>query len=98
MQDFMTAIKDKNEKQIIHLLASKQTVGKQMHKTLLTFKRNYTAVLNGVSSSYSNGCLEGVNRKIKQIERTAYGYSNFKHLLIRIMLEEKEPNNYFLVA
>ena len=64
MQDFMTAIKDKNEKQIIHLLASKQTVGKQMHKTLLTFKRNYTAVLNGVSSSYSNGCLEGVNRKI----------------------------------
>ncbi|EFB62376.1 hypothetical protein HMPREF9209_1013 [Lactobacillus gasseri 224-1] len=55
------------------------------------------------SSSYSNGCLEGVNRKIKQIERTAYGYSNFKHLLIRIRLEEniikeKEPNSFFQVA
>ena len=45
-------------------------------------------VLNTISSKYSNGCLEGVNRKIKQIERTAYGYSNFRHLLIRIRLEE----------
>lgn len=103
MQDFRTAIKNKDEKQIIHLLHSKQAVGKQMHQTLLTFKHNYTGILNGISSSYSNGCLEGVNRKIKQIERTAYGYSNFRHLLIRIRLEEniikqKEPNNYSLVA
>ena len=103
MQDFMSAIETKNKKQIIHLLHSKQTVGKQMHQTLLTFKHNYTGVLNGISSSYSNGCLEGVNRKIKQIERTAYGYSNFKHLLIRIRLEEniikeKESNNFFQVA
>ncbi|MGI1818550.1 ISL3 family transposase [Lactobacillus johnsonii] len=105
MQDFMTAIQNKDEKQIIHfhLLNSKQTVGKQMHQTLLTFKHNYTGVLNGISSNYSNGCLEGINRKIKQIERTACGYNNFSHLLIRIRLEEnivkeKEPNNYFLVA
>lgn len=103
MQDFRTAIKNKDEKQIIHLLHSKQAVGKQMHQILLTFKHNYTGILNGISSSYSNGCLEGVNRKIKQIERTAYGYSNFRHLLIRIRLEEniikqKEPNNYSLVA
>ncbi|MGF0051795.1 transposase, partial [Lactobacillus johnsonii] len=56
-----------------------------------------------ITSTYSNGCLEGVNRKIKQIERTAYGYRNFKHLLIRIRLEEniikeKESNSYFLAA
>ena len=74
-----------------------------MHQPRLTFKHNYTGGLNGISYTYSNGCLEGVNRKIKQIERTAYGYRNFSHLLIRIRLEEnivkeKEPNNYFLVA
>ena len=68
-----------------------------MHKTLLTFKHNLRAVLNGATSSYSNGCLEGFNRKIKQIERTAFGYSNFTNLLTRIRLEEnkikqKEPN------
>ncbi|KRM98110.1 transposase [Lactobacillus taiwanensis DSM 21401] len=101
MQDFMTAIQNKDEKQIIHLLNSKQTIGKEMHQTLLTFKQNYTGVLNGISSNYSNGCLEGVNPKIKQIERTVYGYRNFSHLLIRLeenIVKEKEPNNYFLVA
>ena len=98
MPDFMTAIQDNDEKKVIHLLYSKQ-----MHQTLLTFKRNYSGVLNSITSTYSNGCLEGVNRKIKQIERTAYGYRNFKHLLIRIRLEEniikeKESNRYFLAA
>ena len=98
MQDFMTAIQDNDEKKVIHLLYSKQ-----MHQTLLTFKRNYSGVLNSITSTYSNGCLEGVSRKIKQIERTAYGYRNFKHLLIRIRLEEniikeKESNRYFLAA
>lgn len=45
MQDFMAAIQNKDEKKIIHLLHSKQAVGKQMHQTVLTFKRNYTSVL-----------------------------------------------------
>lgn len=102
MQDFMSAIQNKDEKHITHLLHSKLNVGKQMHKTLLTFKRNYTGILNGITSAYSNGCLEGVNRKIKQISRTAYGYRNFHNLLVRIRLEEnvvkqKEPN-YQLAA
>ena len=103
MQDFMAAIKNKDKKQIIRLLHSKQAVGKQMHQTLLTFKYNYTGILNSISSRYFNGCLEGVNRKIKQIERTTYGYSNFRHLLIRIRLEEniikeKEPNSFFKLS
>ncbi|GBG04998.1 hypothetical protein LrDSM24759_09120 [Lactobacillus rodentium] len=40
-------------------------------------------------------------RKIKQIGRTAYGYSNFKHLLIRIRLEQnrvKEKESSELIA
>mgnify|MGYP000460574479 CR=1 FL=1 len=65
------------------LVADEQT-------TLLTFRHNLKAVLNGASLSYSNGCLEGFNRKIKQIERTAYGYSNFINLLTRIRLEENK--------
>ena len=97
----MLAIQNNDEKKVIHLLHSKQAVGKQMYQTLLTFKRNYSGVLNSISSTYSNGCLEGVNRKIKQIERTAYGYRNFSHLLIRIeenIVKEKESNSFFLAA
>ncbi|GFZ26822.1 hypothetical protein LCB40_07020 [Lactobacillus corticis] len=59
-----------------------------MHTTLLTFKRNYRGVINGIDLEYSNGCLEGLNRKIKQIERTAFGCRNFVNLLKRIHLEE----------
>ncbi|MBC6349791.1 transposase, partial [Lactobacillus melliventris] len=41
---------------------------------------------------------EGFNRKIKQIERTAFGYANFHNLLTRIRLaenkvKEKEPSS-----
>lgn len=90
MQDFMAAIQNKDEKQIIHLLHSKQAVGKQMHQTLLTFKRNYTGVLNGISSSHSNGCLEGVNRKIKQIERTIFlSYLPYKIQLYIYIFQQK---------
>ncbi|NEG04712.1 transposase, partial [Ligilactobacillus murinus] len=35
----------------------------------------------------TNGPLEGINRKIKQIQRTAYGYRNFEHLKARIYLQ-----------
>ena len=67
-----------------------------MHQTLLIFKRNYINILNGIFSNYSNGCLEGVNCKIKQIERTTYDHSNFKHLVIRIKFDQrKELNNLF---
>ena len=55
-----------------------------MHKTLMTFRKNWQAILNGAALTYSNSCLEGFNRKIKQIERTAYGYSNYINLLTRI--------------
>ncbi|MDY1003097.1 transposase, partial [Lactobacillus helveticus] len=61
------------------------------------------SVLNGAELPYSNGCLEGFNLKIKQIERTAFGYSNFTNLLTRIRLEEnqykeKEPNSILITA
>ena len=59
MQEFMSAIETKDVKRVIHLLHSKHTLGKHMHQPLLTFKHNYTGVLNGISSNYSNRCLEG---------------------------------------
>lgn len=50
-------------KEVIH---AKEEVGWQMHQTLLTFKHNLKAVINGITLNYSNGCLEGFNRKIKK--------------------------------
>ena len=54
------------------LLNCKDTIGYQMNITLKTFKRCLHDLLNAARFTESNGCLEGTNRKIKQIERTAY--------------------------
>lgn len=101
MQDFFKALKTADHKTIKEIIYSKQAIGNLMHKTLLTFRHNFKAVVNGPQSRYSNGCLEGFNRKIKQIERTAFGYSSFTNLLARIRLEEnkikeKESSNLLI--
>lgn len=88
MQDFMEALDNKDSEKVQTLLKVNIPVGSQMTTTLKTFNHYLRRVLNGVTSPYSNGCLEGKNRKIKQVQRTAYGYRNFKHMIIRIRLEE----------
>lgn len=101
LQAFFTALDKHDTKAMKDIIYSKEKVGPLIHRTLLTFRHNLKAVLNGASLPYSNGCLEGFNRKIKQIERTAYGYSNFINLLTRIRLEEnkvkeKGPSNLLI--
>ncbi|TDG71520.1 hypothetical protein C5L31_001789 [Secundilactobacillus malefermentans] len=38
--------------------------------------------------------MEGINRMIKQIQRTAFGFRNFHHLISRIKLQQMrtKPN------
>ena len=105
MQDISKALRDRDTDKLKDLIKSKDHVGNMMHTTLNTFKRNLHDILNAAKFDESNGCLEGTNRKIKQIERTAYGYANFTHLITRIQLEEKgaiikekESSNFFFVA
>ena len=74
-----------------------------MEITRKTFKRNLPDLLNAAKYSQSNVCLEETNRKIKQIERTAYGYRNFNLLVACIKLEEpkavvKKRASSYLVA
>ena len=87
MQDISKALRDRDTDKLKDLIKSKDHVGNMMHTTLNTFKRNLHDILNAAKFDESNGCLEGTNRKIKQIERTAYGYANFTHLITRIQLE-----------
>ena len=89
MQDISKALRDRDTDKLKDLIKSKDHVGNMMHTTLNTFKRNLHDILNAAKFDESNGYLEGTNRKIKQIERTAYGYANFTHLITRIQLEEK---------
>ena len=103
MQDLRQALKEKDVKQIRTCLKRSDKLGRQMEITRKTFKRCLPDLLNAAKYSQSNGCLEGTNRKIKQIERTAYGYRNFNHLVARIKQEEpkavvKKRASSYLVA
>lgn len=89
MQDFRQALANHDPKQMSQLCDEDVALGEQMKVTLKTFKHNRKAVLNAATSKYSNGCVEGTNRKIKQIQHTAYGYRNFSNMTGRIMLEAK---------
>ena len=104
LQDISKALKNKHVSTLKKILNCKEPVGYQMRITLKTFKRSLRDLLNAARFTESNGCLEGINRKIKQIERTAYGYSNFYHLVTRIKLEEKDAilkekaSSYYQIA
>lgn len=47
MQSFMQAVEHGDTQELKSLIISKDLVSVQMHKTLLTFKHNLKAVLNG---------------------------------------------------
>jgi transposase len=53
----------------------------QMSKTLRGYR---TAVLNWYDHPLSNGPLEGINNKIKLMQRKAYGYRDIEMLKLRI--------------
>ncbi len=72
MQSFIQAVEPGDTHELKSLINCQDQIGSLMHKTLLTFKHNLTAVLIGAELPYSNGCVEGFNRKIKQNERTAF--------------------------
>ncbi|QMU09087.1 transposase [Levilactobacillus suantsaii] len=51
--------------------------------------RNRQLIKNMPNSSLSNGPIEGINRNIKQIKRTADGYRNWQSFSYHIQLEFK---------
>lgn len=53
----------------------------------LTFLNKYRqGIENALTTSFSNGALEGTNNKIKVMKRVAYGYRNFINFRTRIYL------------
>ncbi|WP_409022737.1 ISL3 family transposase [Dellaglioa sp. P0083] len=81
------ALKLGQNSQVTDLINHSQTVNIGLSTVLSTLKKNLKAVCEAICSLLSNGRIEGVNRKIKQIIRTAYGYRNWQHLRDRIMIE-----------
>ncbi|MEK1349759.1 transposase [Limosilactobacillus fermentum] len=43
-------------------------------------------VSNSCESAFSNGPIEGINRKIKALKRICYGFKNMDNFYARILL------------
>ena len=88
MHDVMNYLTLRNKDQLAEALFNYryEQLSKPMADVIRTLRKNLEIVLNAAENEQSNGPLEGTNRMIKQIKRTAFGLRNFNHLLARINL------------
>lgn len=88
MQDVMQAMKDREVDEFRSAITLTQTIGGPMNIVINTIRKNLRAVENAITSPYSNGRIEGINRMIKELQRSAYGYRNLEHLYTKIRLHQ----------
>ena len=94
MQGVMLCLKNHDKDGLVQYLYNNDRLSPQMKTILTTFKKNLEIILNASESKYSNGPIEGINRMIKQIQRTAFGFRNYHHLVSRVKLQQMrtKPN------
>jgi len=83
------SIRNRDYNAFINALSEVENVSPQLLTTIKTFIQRKQLIQNMTQCSISNGPIEGVNRKIKQIKRTAYGYRNWLNFIYRIQIEFK---------
>ena len=85
-QDIFNALKGKNRERLIDVLENYRRSGQNMDTAISTFKKNMIAVLNSVEYDFSNGPVEGMNRRIKSLKRSCFGFRNLDNFRKRIAL------------
>lgn len=68
---------------------NKKMLSSYMKTSLKTLRRHLPYIKNSFIYPYNNGRIEGINNKIKVLNRVAYGYRNFTNYKNRIMLHFK---------
>ena len=86
-QDFLSAIKQKDETRLKKLIQSEyEHISGYMKTALKTSKEYEEYIINSVKYGYTNGLIEGFNNKIKVIKRIAFGYRSFFNFRNRILI------------
>ena len=90
-QTLLNSVKDKNFKAFSETLQTIQasTFSSYMKTSIKTLKQHLPYIENSLFYPYSNGRIEGINNKIKVLNRVAYGYRNFNNFKNRILLHFK---------
>lgn len=88
-QDLLEHFENKDAKaffqQVEHL---PQNLNQTFKKAILYLLKHKKAIYHALNYAYSNGKLEGKNRLIKVIQSIAFGFRTFKHLRLRIFIQQ----------
>ncbi|MCT4594331.1 MAG: transposase, partial [Anaeromicrobium sp.] len=57
----------------------------EINSFTLGIERDLIAVKNSTTSEYTNGLLEGMVNKVKEIKRTSHGRCNFELLRLKVL-------------
>lgn len=66
-----------------------ESISSYMKTSMKTLRQHLPYIKNSFIYPYNNGRIEGINNKIKVLNRVAYGYRNFINYKNRIMLHFK---------
>ena len=90
-QQILRAFGDRDFKTLEQLVTARSAVGisSTLRTSLKTLRKHLPYIANSFIYSYNNGRIEGINNKIKVLNRVAYGYRNFNNYRSRIMIHFK---------
>lgn len=83
-QDITGTLRDRDSERMINTLEQYTPSGTEMDTTIATLLKNSRYIINSTKYEYSNGPLEEINRKIKNLKRTCYGFANQSFFFLRI--------------
>lgn len=78
------ALMDGHPRVLKRLITEYQPTGSVMDTAIATLRKNLPWIINAAKSPYSNGPIEGVNHKIKELKRTCYGFANQANMFVRV--------------
>src|SRR5690625_1246757 len=90
-QTLLECIKEKDFKQLSHRLTNINTnmMSRYMRTSIRTLSKHLPFIENSFTYPYKNRRIEGINNKIKVLNRVVYGYRNINNFKNRIMLHFK---------
>jgi transposase len=86
-QNLMYYTKNHNVEMFTRLIQADEDDSDGLTKVKETLRRHLQHILNHFDyPQYTNGPIEGIHNKIKNIKRTAYGFRNWEYFRLRILL------------
>ena len=88
-QELLAAFDAKDSTEFFDLIESlPHSLNDEFKKAIRYLRKHKEAITNSLKYPYSNGKLEGKNNLIKVIKRIAFGFRTFRHLRMRVIIQQ----------